>query len=110
MIELVRRIFLAGGVAMFLWLLLDTRPFLYSVIAVDFEKDYAMAVAASRVSPYAMTPGMDSTSAQQRPSSSRPKMIGIDSTMTVSINAPGFIIVLARFFQTPSRQTRNLAS
>src|SRR5437763_14468912 len=44
------------------------------------------AIADSRVSPYAMTPGMDSMSAHQRPSSSRPTTIGIDSTVTVSID------------------------
>jgi hypothetical protein len=44
------------------------------------------ALANSRVSPYAMTPGMDSISAHQRPSSSRPTTIGMDSTVTVSID------------------------
>ena len=44
------------------------------------------AIADSRVSPYAMTPGMDSMSAHQRPSSSRPTTIGMDSTVTVSID------------------------
>src|SRR6266567_4592272 len=44
------------------------------------------AIADSRVPPYAMTPGMDSMSAHQRPSSSRPMTIGIDSTVTVSID------------------------
>src|SRR5258708_29479697 len=39
-----------------------------------------------------MTQGMDSMSAHQRPSSSRPRVMGIDSTVTVSINLLGFIM------------------
>src|ERR1019366_10605316 len=41
------------------------------------------ATAASRVAPYAITPGMDSISAHQRPSSSCPSVIGIDSTVVL---------------------------
>ena len=37
------------------------------------------------MAPYAVTPGIDSMSAHQRPSSSRPTMIGMDSTAIVSI-------------------------
>jgi hypothetical protein len=44
------------------------------------------AIAESRVAPYAITPGMDSTSAHQRPSSSRPATIGIDSTPAISMD------------------------
>src|ERR1022692_13523 len=40
-------------------------------------------IAASRVGPYAITPGMDSMSAHQRPSSSTPRTMGIDSGETV---------------------------
>src|SRR5450631_2989628 len=43
------------------------------------------AIAASLVGPYAITPGMDSMSAHQRPSSSCPRTMGIDSGETVSI-------------------------
>lgn len=53
--------------------------------ATRSAKARTAAIADVRVSPYAMTPGMDSMSAHQRPSSSRPVTIGIDSTVTVSI-------------------------
>jgi len=40
----------------------------------------------SRASPYAITPGMGSISAHQRPSSSRPTTIGMDSSVIISID------------------------
>src|ERR1700683_1200385 len=43
------------------------------------------AIADSRVAPYAITPGIDSMSAHQRPSSSSPTTIGMDSTVILSI-------------------------
>src|ERR1700733_10167531 len=48
-------------------------------------RDLTAAIAVSRVAPYAIPPGMDSISAHQRPSASRPTRIGIDSTVTVSM-------------------------
>src|ERR1039457_5339662 len=46
------------------------------------------AIADSRVAPYAITPGIDSISAHQRPSSSNPTTIGMDSTVILSIDLP----------------------
>src|ERR1039458_581290 len=46
------------------------------------------AIADSRVAPYAITPGIDSISAHQRPSSSNPTTIGMDSTVILSIDFP----------------------
>ena len=39
----------------------------------------------SRLTPYAITPGIDSMSAHQRPSSSIPTTIGMDSIVILSI-------------------------
>jgi len=44
-------------------------------------------IAASRELPYSITPGIGSMSAHQRPSSSRPTVIGIDSTVSECIGA-----------------------
>src|ERR1035437_6733527 len=52
------------------------------------------AIADSRGAPYAITPGINSISAHQRPSSSRPTMIGMDSTVICSFDLSFNIIEL----------------
>src|ERR1035438_3028538 len=60
-------------------------PWSMQSAATRRASDLTDAIAEARVAPYAITPGMDSISAHQRPSSSRPTRIGIDSTVMVPI-------------------------